>query len=66
MNDPMNPFSEDDYRRINDALRGLNDAIPLLQKCERCGLNVTDAKNYFDHLQQQLLALKREFFQGKP
>lgn len=60
---PDSPLTDDHRRQINEALRAIvNDVRPLIGKCEACKLNVADAKQFADYLEERLTSFKREFF----
>lgn len=60
------PFTQDDLRAINEALRQVNSLRPFIAQCRDCGLPVDDPERLADHLEKRLTAFKKTFWPREP
>lgn len=60
------PLSDQDYTAINGQLGDLARLQQEIAQAAAAGCDVTDAQSHCSHLQQQLEAIKRAYFPGRP
>jgi hypothetical protein len=56
-----NPFTADDFARIEEAMRGVHVAKMLIARCERCDVPVAEAKADCLALETFFQAINKEF-----
>lgn len=60
------PLNETHRRDINKQLAELNGLLQEIEKAERAGVDMTEARMRRDHIYQYLTAIKAEYFPNKP
>lgn len=59
---PINPFTNDDYVRWQNAERNLERLIEFLDKAESCGIDCKDYRAEAAKLREQFARLRQTFF----
>ena len=65
MADPLNPLTEADLAKINQAIQQARDALSAADKASTAGIDVTAIRQTASDALNRLLAIKQVYFPGR-